>query len=47
MQSITEAQAQARVLEAQNKLLKIGFGVALAVIVVAGGYEGGHAVHWW
>ncbi len=47
-QSIIRAQHQAKVLEAQNRLLKIGLFSAAAVIVGVGGYALGHyALHWW
>ncbi len=47
MRYITEAQRKARILEARNKLLGIGFTVAVAVIAVAGAYAGGRAAHLW
>jgi len=47
MKSITVAQRQAAVLEAQNKLLKIGFVSAIIVIAGVGTYEGGRAAHFW
>jgi len=45
--STIRAQADAKALELENKVLKIGGSVLLVVAVVVAGYEGGRALRWW
>jgi uncharacterized membrane protein YgaE (UPF0421/DUF939 family) len=46
-EDLTSAQRAAQVVEAENKLLKIGGSVLLVGAAVLGGYEGGHVLKWW
>ena len=46
-QDLTSAKAAAKVLEAENRLLRIGGTALLVAVLGIGAYEGGHALHWW
>ena len=46
-QDLTSAKASAKILEAENRLLKIGGSVLLVAAIGIGAYEGGHALRWW